>query len=341
MSQGAGGNAGAQGPAAPVIPNNVQDRDKAIGRSKQLKNLREATRSFKDHLTETGGLYDGKDGDKVLEFVAIGEEILHQYQTRDMNSEDRCGLFFNCLAGTAKEILRSAKLTQPGVLTDVEELKTTLISEFMGEGSMFNLRAKAWSTYQKNGESAREWAARITLLLTYNSRKELIDSKKYSEYIEATDFANPHFKTRGSPLFRLYQYEWMSIKYYDAMMCYFTIANQSPPWQEALLENYKDESIVGADEERMAMSEGGGDIEWDGINPIPPSKEIFVAIPYYHKSIKWGPVGEDAALQQEHHIPLNNYKMECADKGNPISRKLLTIRLQVLQGQGQPRRLNT
>ena len=228
----------------------------------------------------------------MLEFVAIGEEILQQYQQQDLMPEDRCNLFFNCLAGTAKEILRSAKLTQPRVLTGVEELKTTMISEFMGEGSMFNLRAKAWSTYQKSGESAREWAARITLLLTYNGRKELIDSKKYADNLQEIDFADPAFKQRTSNSFMLYQYDWMTVKYYDAMLRYFTTANTSPPWRSAMNENYKDMTKTGQQEERMSMSEGGGDTQWDGISPNAPSKRIYQEIPYYKTMIKWGPANE-------------------------------------------------
>ena len=291
-----------QDPAAPAAPS----------RSKQLKNLREATRSFKDRLAETGGLYDGIDGDRVLEFVAIGEEILQQYSPGDLKIEDRCSLFFNCLAGTAKEIVRAAKLGQPGVLTDVEELKTTLITQFMGEGSMFEVRGKAWSTYQKTGENAREWAARISLLLTYNARKEVIDSKKYKEYISANEFADKGFTDDKSQNFRLHQYDWMSIKYYDSMLRYFTTVGKLPPWHAAMYEPIRDDDKTGPDEERYPTSEGGGEIDADGGLQKVPTKRITTDIPYLAEPIKHGPVGQPESDWAMVHVPMNNYVMTCS-----------------------------
>ena len=189
-----------------------------------------------------------------------------------------------------------------------------MISEFMGDGSMFNLKAKAWSTYQKSGESAREWAARITLLLTYNGRKELIDSKKYANNLQKLDFADANFKDRNSLFFMLNQYDWMSIKYYDSMIRYFINADQSPPWRSAMNENYKDINQLGQDEERMAMSEGGGDTQWDVVSTNPPTKQIYENIPWFHTKKTWGPTLEDPEGWTVHNVPLNNYELQCDGK---------------------------
>ena len=52
-------------------------------RSRQLKNVREGIRTLKDRLgVHVGGVYDGKDPDKALWFIAMVEEVLDLYNLR-------------------------------------------------------------------------------------------------------------------------------------------------------------------------------------------------------------------------------------------------------------------
>ena len=58
----------------------VAARNREDNRSRQLKNVRDAIKALNDRLgTEAGGVYDGKDPDKALWFIAMLEEVLDLY----------------------------------------------------------------------------------------------------------------------------------------------------------------------------------------------------------------------------------------------------------------------
>ena len=81
----------------------------ATGRSTQLKNLRDATRSLKDRLSDGDGMFDGADGGQILWYIAQVEDILRQYTETDLKEEDRCALMINCMTGNAKQVVNAAK----------------------------------------------------------------------------------------------------------------------------------------------------------------------------------------------------------------------------------------
>ena len=91
-------------------------------RSRQLKNVRDAIKALKDRLgSEAGGVYDGKDPDKALWFIAMYEEVMDLYTVGKEGSRsqllevDACSILTGCLGGTAQEVLRAAKITNKGL----------------------------------------------------------------------------------------------------------------------------------------------------------------------------------------------------------------------------------
>ena len=83
----------------------------ASPRSTQLKNLRDATRSLKDRLSDGDGMFDGTDDGEILWYIAQVEDILSQYSETGLREEDRCTLMVNCMTGNAKQVVNAAKMT--------------------------------------------------------------------------------------------------------------------------------------------------------------------------------------------------------------------------------------
>ena len=133
-------------------------------RSRQLKNVREAIKTLGDRLgTESGGVFDGKDPDKCLWYISMVEEVLDLYQIGtpldacQLLEVDACSILTGCLGGTAQEVLRASKMTDKGLHKDLERLKATIITKFMGDLTQFDLKAKAWASKQKEGECVRSY----------------------------------------------------------------------------------------------------------------------------------------------------------------------------------------
>ena len=109
-------------------------------RARQLKNVREGIKTLTDRLgTESGGVFDGKDPDKCLWFIAMFEEVLDLYQLGTTGDScqllevDACSILTGCLGGTAQEVLRATKVTDKGLHRNLEKLKETIITKFMGD----------------------------------------------------------------------------------------------------------------------------------------------------------------------------------------------------------------
>ena len=153
--------------------------DAEARKSRQLKKVRDGINTLKDRLgTEAGGVYNGKDTDKVLWFIAMTEEVLDLYtigsgDAHQLREKDACSILTGCLGGAALEVLRAAKITKKGLNKNLNLLKETVISKFMGDLTQFDLKSKAWESKQEEDECARDWAARLQLLMFYFMRKEI------------------------------------------------------------------------------------------------------------------------------------------------------------------------
>ena len=94
-------------------------------------------------------MYDGKDPDKCLWFIAMFEEVLDLYavgkegETCQLLEVDACSVLTGCLGGTAQEVLRATKVTDKGLHRNLEKLKEVIITKFMGDLTQFDLKAKA------------------------------------------------------------------------------------------------------------------------------------------------------------------------------------------------------
>lgn len=52
------------------------------------------------------------------------------------------------------------------------------------------------------------------------------------------------------------------------------------------------------------------------ISTNPPTKQIYEKIPWHHTAKPWGPTLEAEDGWTVHHVPLNNYVIECDGKHN-------------------------
>ena len=203
-------------------------------RSRQLKNVREAIKALKDRLgSEAGGVYDGKDPDKALWFIVTFEEVIDLYLVGKEGTQcqlleiDACSVLTWCLRGTAQEVLRAAKITDKGLHKNMEKLKEVIITNFMGDLTQFDLKAKAWSSKQKETECARDWAARLRMIMFYYMRKEILDSGKYKETLIRGKYAN-NFSGLD-----LTHYDWASTEYWRQMLLYIHDDTATAPWYAA------------------------------------------------------------------------------------------------------------
>ena len=103
-----------------------------------MKNVREGIRTLKDRLgAVAGGVYDGKDPDKALWFIAMVEEVLELYtigpDDTQLSNADASSILTGCLGGTVQEVLSAAKITNKGLNKNIEQLKEAIITKFMGD----------------------------------------------------------------------------------------------------------------------------------------------------------------------------------------------------------------
>ena len=228
-------------------------------RSRQLKNVREAIKTLQDRLgTEAGGVFDGKDPDKCLWFIAMFEEVLDLYlvgtaaDTCQLLEVDACSILTGCLGGNAQEVLRATKVTDKGLHRNLERLKETIITKFMGDLTQFDLKAKAWASKQKEGECVRDWAARLRLLMFYYMKKEILDSAKYKQQLVRGKYANSF---SGEDLTH---YDWATTDYWRQMLIYINDESVTPPWHAACWERYEITPEYARTKGRsMARCEGG------------------------------------------------------------------------------------
>ena len=86
-----------------------------------------------------------------------------------------------------------------------------------------DLKAKAWSTKQKEAECARDWAARLRLLMFYYMKKEVLDSSKYKEQLVRGKYAN-NFSGLD-----LTHYDWATTDYWKQMLIYINDESVTTP----------------------------------------------------------------------------------------------------------------
>ena len=171
---------------------------------------------------------------------------------------DACSVLTGCLGGTAQEVLRAAKITDKGLNKNVEKLKEAIITKFMGDLTQFDLKAKAWSSKQKETECARDWAARLQMIMFYYMRKEILDSDKYKETLSRGKYANTF---SGEDLTH---YDWATTEYWKQMLIYIHDETATAPWHSACWERYEQTPVVARRSNRsMARSEGGPNLEED------------------------------------------------------------------------------
>ena len=157
-----------------------------------------------------------------------------------------------CLGGTAQEVLRASKMTDKGLHKDLERLKATIITKFMGDLTQFDLKAKAWASKQKEGECVRDWAARLRLLMMYYMKKEILESSKYKDQLVRGKYAN-NFSGED-----LTHYDWVSTEYWRQMLAYINDDDATPPWHAACWERYEITPEYAKQHKRyMARCEGG------------------------------------------------------------------------------------
>lgn len=94
-------------------------------------------------------MYDAKEGDKVLWLIQMADDILEQYnignlQGNGMRKADVCAVLLSCLKGSSREIMCSACLTTKDLSKNLQKLKERLMSIFMGDLTLFDLKARAW-----------------------------------------------------------------------------------------------------------------------------------------------------------------------------------------------------
>ena len=128
----------------------------------------------------------------------------------------------------------------------------------MGDLTQFDLKAKAWSSKQKETECARDWVARLQMLMSYYMRKEILDSEKYKATISKGKYANTFSGID------LTHYDWASTEYWKQMLIYIHDESETAPWHSACWERYELTPEVARENKRvMARSEGGSDPEKD------------------------------------------------------------------------------
>ena len=105
---------------------------------------------------------------------------------------------------------------------------------------------------QKEGECARDWAARLQLLMFYFMRKEVLDSEKYKKTLSMGRYAN-QFSGRD-----LTHYDWATPEYWSQLLAYIHDDTAKAPWSNACWERYEyDNTMARENNRQMARSEGG------------------------------------------------------------------------------------
>lgn len=121
----------------------------------------------------------------------------------------------------------------------------------MGDLTHFDLKAKAWSSKQKEDECVRDWAARLQPLMFYFMRKEVLDSEKYKNTLSMGHYAN---QFSGCDLTH---YHWATPEYWEQLLKYIHDDTAQAPWSDACWERYEHDNVMARSNNRqMARSEG-------------------------------------------------------------------------------------
>ncbi|HIF38783.1 MAG TPA: hypothetical protein EYQ69_06170, partial [Gemmatimonadetes bacterium] len=169
------------GIAGRQVPNPIPIIMAQADRAKQLKNVREASKSLGEHLKLDGGPFDGKEKIRVLMSIMTGEEILDNYRVADegtdavgfawnnfadMTEADAVSVYFSNMTGVEKDYVRGQRHVKPDTFLNVGKFKDCLVSEFYNMITPFEGFAPLYDLRQSAKMTVKEFAAAPQSLIT-------------------------------------------------------------------------------------------------------------------------------------------------------------------------------
>ena len=183
-------------------------------RTNQLKHAREAAKKLEQSLQTEGGMFDGKQPERVLGFIVYGEEIAAGYVVAskppshgaDMLEEDVVSMYVYNLGGDARRWAREAAISTPALFKDLDLFKDALIERYLGETNRFDEFKMLDAIKQYEKEAVDAFASRVQLGAMYATRRTMMGEAKLTREILAgagfhpnllkfTDFMTPAYLT--------------------------------------------------------------------------------------------------------------------------------------------------